>query len=108
MTGDPTIIHAHNSYVQILAELGLIGAIAFIWVAWRIFSVLVTTGRNIGQQSLWEQRAWYLTFGVFAFIAFTAFFANPLWDPTLVSFSMISLAVMNRYFWQRDTLQRTA
>lgn len=108
MTGNPTISHAHNSYAQILAELGLIGAIVFIWVAWRVFSVLVTVGRDVGWQSLWERRVWYLTVSVFTFIAFTAFFANPLWDPTLISFSMILLAVMNRYFWQRDTRQGTA
>ncbi len=101
MTRDTTISHAHNSYVQAMAELGLVGLLALGWLAWRIFSFLTVSGRKIMQQDVWERRAWYLATATAVFLAFTAGFANPFWEPTEVGFFMIVLALASRHFWER-------
>ena len=101
MTRDTTISHAHNSYVQTMAELGLVGLLALAWLAWRIFSFLAVAGNGILQQAVWERRAWYLATSVAVFMAFTAGFANPFWEPTEVGFFMIALALASRHFWER-------
>ncbi|HMT21333.1 MAG TPA: O-antigen ligase family protein [Promineifilum sp.] len=101
LTRDTTITHAHNSYVQVLAELGLIGALALGWLLWRGFGLLVVAGRNIVHRGIWERRVWYLAISSSFFMLFTAFFANPIWEPSEVAFLMILIALVNRFFWER-------
>ena len=84
-----------------MAELGLVGLLALAWLAWRIFSFLAVAGNGILQQAVWERRAWYLATSVAVFMAFTAGFANPFWEPTEVGFFMIALALASRHFWER-------
>lgn len=102
LTRDATISHAHNSYIQVLAELGLVGMIAFGWLVWRIFGILATAGSRIAHQRIWERRSWNLAVSVFIFILFTAIFANPIWEPTAMGFFMILVALVNRYYWERQ------
>lgn len=74
------VVHAHNSYFQALAELGLIGFVVLLWLLW-------TIGRNIWRiynvpsddPLVLASRNWLL--GVAVFTAFTALFSNPLWEP---------------------------
>jgi O-antigen ligase len=42
---EPEGTHAHNVYIQVLFESGLIGLIAFIWLFWRLFSWLLRYSR---------------------------------------------------------------
>lgn len=101
LTRDTTISHAHNSYVQVLAELGFIGALALGWLLWRGFGLLVVSGRDIAYRRIWERRAWYLAVSSSFFMLFTAFFANPIWEPSEVAFLMILIALVNRFYWER-------
>ena len=88
-----TIVHAHNSYFQTLSEMGVVGAVALAWIAWRVTNLLLRT-RFFLKQSRSHHYMWQLVFGNTLFLAFTAMFSNTLWFPYYVSLNMILLAIL--------------
>lgn len=93
------IPHAHNAYLQVLAEYGVIG---FGIISWFMFQLAMFTfylwrlkplnhyfvlGRNL------------LT-GLLFFSTFTGFFANPVQDPRLIGFTMFVIGSMTSYLYE--------
>ena len=68
------IFNPHNYFLQIAAEMGLIGLYAFLWVLWRNFIKGLHTIR--GKQDFVEIGLW---FGILGFV-FTFFGDNYLWN----------------------------
>ena len=88
-----SIVHAHNSYLQTLAELGLVGAVALGWLMLNIGWYLYRARRYFipcGPGRLW----WEFVAGSFVFLAFTALFGNPIWSPNYIAFRMIILGIL--------------
>jgi O-antigen ligase len=87
------IPHAHNSYMQTLAELGLIGAVALGWLMMNIVWYLHRSRRYFKPQEpgrLW----WEFVVGSLLFLAFTMLFSNTFWSPSYVAFRMIGLGIL--------------
>jgi len=87
------IPHAHNSYLQTLAELGLIGAVALGWLMFNIVWYLYRSRRHFRSQGpgrLW----WEFVVGSLLFLAFTMLFSNTFWSPSYVAFRMIGLGIL--------------
>ncbi|MCP4541873.1 MAG: O-antigen ligase family protein [Chloroflexi bacterium] len=99
------MVHAHNLYLQILVELGLIGAAVFGWLTLRIIKFLrylrslkpsavsIVLGRDLLVSSVIS-------------IGFTALFANLLWYSRRVGFLALLLGALATYRWEiylRDT-----
>lgn len=91
--GTYTMIHAHNSYLQTLAELGTAGAVALLWLGWAVFRTLRAGPPRVGAAPA-KLRLWYLTVAAFIFLAFSAIFANPFWEPNQVAYRMILLGAL--------------
>lgn len=88
-----SIVHAHNSYAQTLAELGIIGAFALSVLIVTIGYYLAYTRRYFLQRTpgaYW----WQMVAGSFIFLAFAAIFGNPIWSPNHIAFRMILLGVL--------------
>src|SRR5690606_22998048 len=85
--------HAHNSYVQVLAELGLFGAAFLTWLLWRISAYLYATRKFLRGTHL-HRFTWQLAAGNFIFILITAFFSNTFWFPYYMALSMIFLGLL--------------
>jgi O-antigen ligase len=96
------ISHAHNSYIQALAELGLNGFLVFCWLLWQVGRLLVVSSRGIAFRQVDERRIWYLSFVTLVFLLFTALFANPFWEPNEVGFFVILVAVLEQYSRERS------
>jgi len=87
-------VHAHNSYFQTLAELGILGAAALAWLTLHISCYLYRTRRFLRYKalsSLW----WEFTLGSFVFLAFTALFGNTFFTPVHITFRMIALGILS-------------
>ncbi len=87
------IVHAHNSYLQTLAELGLIGAVALGWLMLNIGRYVYRSRRYFKLREpgrLW----WEFATGSFLFLAFTALFGVPFTLPIPFAFRMIVLGVL--------------
>lgn len=93
MLGSISVVHAHNSYSQTLAEFGLLGGISLLWVIWAIFQSLRNAPPRRGG-SIAMQRIWYLNVAAMIFLAFSAFFVNAFWDPNQIAFRMIAMGVL--------------
>jgi hypothetical protein len=83
--------HPHNYFLQIAAEMGLIGLYAFLWVLWRIFIKGLHTMR--GKQDFVKIGLW---FGILGFV-FTFFGDNYLWniEMQLIFFLLIGVLFVN-------------
>jgi O-antigen ligase len=91
--GPEPIVHAHNSYFQTLAELGLIGAVALSLLIASTAYFLIRSRRYFMRQvpnAYW----WEMVAGSFIFLVFTAIFGNPFWSPNYVAFRMIAVGVL--------------
>lgn len=87
------IVHAHNSYLQTLADLGAVGTIALVWLIWRLFRFSRIIWRYRFDDSYLRvlQKLWI---GSLVFIGFTALFSNPFWTPREVGFRTLLLGVL--------------
>lgn len=94
------VVHAHNSYVQTLAELGLVGAFALICLITSIGYYLVRT-RHYFSSDLPGKLCWEMVTGSFIFIAFAGLFGNPFWSPNPIAFRMILLGVLASFVRER-------
>ncbi len=94
--GTVQVVHAHNSYLQVLADLGLIGMLALLWLIIAIGFYLWRV-RPVMQRERYADTLWYLTVGSFVFLAFTALITNPLWEPKQVAFRMVLLGLTASY-----------
>ena len=98
--GTISIVHAHNSYVQVLAELGTLGGLALLWLLWAIISCLKDSPARNGAATA-KVQLWYFNVGATVFIAFSALFVNPFWEPNQVALRMILLGIFTHV--QRDS-----
>jgi len=87
------LVHAHNSYFQTLAELGIIGGIAMGWLMLSILRYLMRARRVLKQHKL-SRLWWEFVIGSFIFMAFSMVFSNTLWSPNYVAFRMIILGTL--------------
>lgn len=97
--GEQSIVHAHNSYLQTLAELGMLGTGVLALLLVSIFYYLSRTRRHFRPQTpgmFW----WELVAGSFIFFAFTAMFSNTFWSPNHVALRMILLGVLASLRWE--------
>ncbi len=87
------IVHAHNSYMQTLAELGLVGTMTLAWLLWCLFRY----ARNIWHMEIENinlsivRKLWVANL---VFVLFTALFANPFWEPKQAGFLAMMLGVL--------------
>jgi O-antigen ligase len=87
----PTV-HAHNSYLQTLAELGIPGVVALVWLMLNVGLYFQHTKQFFRRERpvrLW----WEFVTGSFILLAFTMLFSNTLWSPNSVALRMIVLGV---------------
>ncbi len=68
-----TGIHANNLYIELLADSGLLGLVAFIWLSWQILRLGVTAVN--GQR---DEGSWLLALGLVVGIA--AWYVHGLFD----------------------------
>lgn len=87
------IVHAHNSYLQTLAELGLVGAVVLIWLMLHIGRYLYRVRRHFEQRGL-GRLWWEFVMGSFIFLAFIALFGNPIWSSNYIAFRMTVLGIL--------------
>lgn len=100
--GIVTFVHAHNSYLQILAEWGTIGWLAFCWFAWRLRNYLSYVWSKLPGRSLY-QLTWEWVVASALFLAFTAFFSNPWWEPNQIGFFMAILGALMSFTREETT-----
>jgi hypothetical protein len=83
-----TGIHANNLYLEWLADTGVVGFLAFLWLSWRLARMSLGHLRHIRQET-----AWLLTLGLVA--SLLAWYAHGFFDyfyeftPTYVAFWLI-------------------
>ena len=100
---DPELLHnkfhanAHNDYVEILCELGIIGFALFLWVFFALFKVflgLLTLARN--------NRELFLFFvcltAALSGIALNGVFSFPLKQPIPILITLIYMAVLSNLY----------
>ena len=87
------IVHAHNSYLQTLADFGIIGTLSLVWLIVRIarFSKYIWHQRFDSYYLSILQKVWV---GSLVFIALAALVANPFWNPKDIAFRMIVAGVL--------------
>jgi O-antigen ligase len=87
------IVHAHNSYLQTMAEMGVIGSVAFLWLAHALGQLL----RNRWHAAVSNKElrlVWSQASGAVLFLAFTALFSNTLWAPQYLTVLACTLGAL--------------
>lgn len=86
-------VHAHNSYFQTLAELGIVGVIILAWLVSAIVLFLVSTHRSLNYN---RQNAllWQVTTTYLIFLAYTGMFSNTFWSPAHIGIGMLLLGLL--------------
>lgn len=87
------IVHAHNSYFQTLAELGILGGVALGILIISVCYFFMMTRRRLKLHRM-GLLGWEYALSVSIFMAFTMAFSNTLWSPTYVGFFILSLAML--------------
>lgn len=88
-----SLVHAHNSYIQVMAELGLIGILTFMWVFWRTVWTLFRTRSFIWRGHI-PSFIWQFAAGNLVFLAFTSLFSNNFLFPYNIGLNMIVLSML--------------
>lgn len=76
----PSIVHAHNSYLHTLAEQGLMGVLALGYMGIELTRFLHRLWCHRDKGHVFVASRTLLT-GALLFLGFTAIFSNPLWSP---------------------------
>lgn len=98
------VVRAHNEYVQLLVDLGIIGFLLFFWMIGHLLRNMAQSlqlARNRDELLLWL--AIHLGF---VGVAVECFFAFPLHIPTSAVFIFVMLAISEA--WRRLMLERHA
>ena len=96
-------INAHNDYVEFICELGLIGMLLMLWVA---FSVLISLVRVFSKTSNLQQEDQIMTMiSVIAIIgiAANAFVSFPLQQPITIAITMVYLGILAGTLWHASS-----
>lgn len=88
-----SVVHAHNSYLQTMAELGVLGFSALVWLGYRLGRRLTLVWRD-AMRARETRLVWSMTTGVALFLAITAFFSNPLWGPQYVAMMAYTASIL--------------
>jgi O-antigen ligase len=99
--GPPVIVHAHNSYLQTSAELGLVGIGVLFLLIGSVFVTLYHTRTYFSPKTigaLW----WEFVTGSFIFLTFSMVFSNALWSPNYIAFRMVILGILTSLVWEQS------
>lgn len=88
-----TVAHTHNSYVQALTEMGLVGFAALLWLVGGMV-LLLWQSRMLLQRGADQRLFWQWALGGVIFLLLTAFVANPFWNPVVLGFRFVLLGVV--------------
>ena len=95
LTSTPAV-HAHNSYLQAIAELGFIGSLFQTILIIQVIRYLFRC-RKFLKYSSEHAMVWLFAVGGTSFVLFSALFSNTLWFPAYISLWMFSLGILARY-----------
>jgi len=97
-----TIAHAHNTYIEWLAELGIPGLLLLFWALFRL------TGRMMRLLSEEDGRNWYWCLGVLAALTATdahGFFSSNIFQPAPVISLAFLLGMLERVLpWSAEPI----
>ncbi len=101
-------INAHNDYVEFICELGLVGLLLMLWVA---FAVLIGIVRVFSLKSELRQEDQLMVMAVVLAIlgiAGNAFVSFPLQQPITIAITMLYVGILAGAVWQAsDSSERT-
>lgn len=92
--------HSHNAFLQVLAELGLVGSIFWGWLLIRIGRFLRTAKPSV-PATTHEEIVWQLGVTSLVFCFFTAFFAIPLFQTQQLGWLMVLLGLIASFQTER-------
>ncbi len=81
------LLHAHNEYLELLAEEGVIGFFLFVFVLAAIGKRFIEYFRS-GESAYYKELSLFLSAGLIAFLAHNAVSVNMRWSGPYVSFWM--------------------
>lgn len=96
-------INAHNDYVEFICELGLIGMLLMLWVA---FSVIIGIVRVFSKKSNLQQEDQVIAMvPVIAIIgiAANAFVSFPLQQPITIAITMVYMGILAGILWHASS-----
>jgi O-antigen ligase len=88
-----TVAHTHNSYIQALTEMGVVGFAALLWLVGAMM-VLFWQSRTLLQRGGEQRLYWQWALGGVSFLLLTAFVANPFWNPVTLGFRFVLLGLV--------------
>ncbi len=84
--------YPHNCYLQMAAETGLAGVLAFLWILFAFFRTTLKTTRIVSQSSIWRAVLMGLLVGLTGFLIHS-FFDTNLYSVQLANFFWLILGV---------------